>query len=497
MGPTVRRNRPPSGLQHFCPRHAEGRRDREPRIRIISTVKEPLRFASPPPRILVVDDERMIRWSLRSCFEDAGGEIEEAATLEEARRRLAERWPDLLVLDLRLPDGSGMDLLAEVRDEDPDLPVLIITAYGSLSEAVDAIRKGAFDYVGKPFDLDDLLLTCNRALERRDLRRILDLQAREADSHWPVAESPLTRQVVELLQRIGRSGATTVLLTGESGVGKGLAARTLHAAAAGGDRPFIAVPCTSIPETLLESELFGHERGAFTDAKTSKRGLAELAWGGTLFLDEVGDLPPGIQAKMLTLLEERTFRRVGGTRLLRLEARVVAATHRDLEKEVESGRFRADLYYRLKVVPVEIPPLRQRREDIPSLAEHFLRGFERELGVKVAGFTPDAMRALLAYSWPGNVRELRNAVERAALLAPGKEIQLADLPPEVAAGAGGTSSGAGFPRLPAEGVNLEALEKHWVEEALRRCHGNRSQAARLLGMNRDQIRYRIEKYGLQ
>ncbi len=458
---------------------------------------EPIRFTDPPPRILVVDDERMIRWSLRACFEEAGALVDEAASLEEARRRLEEQWPALLVLDLKLPDGDGLDLLEEVQAEGTDLAALVITAYGSVRGAVEAVRKGAFDYVAKPFELDDLLLTAKRALEQRELRRIADLRARLDDTLWPVAEAESTRKVQELLQRIGGSGATTVLLTGESGVGKGLAARYLHAAsAAGGEAPFIPVSCTSIPETLLESELFGHERGAFTDAKESKRGLAELAWGGTLFLDEVGDLPPGIQAKLLTLLEDRHFRRVGGTRQLELQARVVAATNRDLEKEVAAGRFRADLFYRLKVVPVEIPPLRQRVADIVPLADFFLGQFRREFGVGVEGFGDEVIRAMEAYGWPGNVRELRNAVERAALLAQGERVGLGDLPPEVGGGDRGAEGSAGSLALPAEGVDLQALERAWVLEALRRCDGNRSQAARLLGMNRDQIRYRIEKFNL-
>ncbi|KAA3610822.1 MAG: sigma-54-dependent Fis family transcriptional regulator [Planctomycetota bacterium] len=445
---------------------------------------------------MVVDDERMIRWSLRSCLEDAGGRVEEAATLEEARRRLDEQWPELAILDLRLPDGNGMELLHELRAEDPDLPVLIITAYGSLEGAVEAMRAGAYDYVSKPFDLDDLLLTARRALERRELRRLADSRARDATSLWPVAESPTSKRVLELLQRVGASGATTVLLTGETGVGKGLAARVLHAASGNGEeRPFISVTCTAIPEPLLESEIFGHERGAFTDAKESKKGLAELAWSGTLFLDEVGDLPPAVQAKMLTLLEERTFRRVGGTRLIRLEARTVAATNRDLEKEVAAGRFRSDLYYRLKVVPVEIPPLRERAEDILPLAEFFLETFRHQLGVRLQGFAEAARKALQHYAWPGNVRELRNAVERAALMAPGQWVELEDLPGEVA-GFGSMAVTGDLPELPREGVDFMALEKAWVVEALRRCQGNRSRAARLLGMNRDQIRYRIDKFDL-
>jgi DNA-binding NtrC family response regulator len=462
----------------------------------LKPVPEPIRFPEPPPRILVVDDERMIRWSLRSAFEDAGAEVEEAATLAEARRQLQEAWPDLLVLDLKLPDGTGMDLLREVRSEDGDLPVLVITAFGSLKGAVEAIRAGAFDYVSKPFELDDLLLTAGRALERRDLKRIADFQARSSDATWPVAEAAATRKVVELLQRIGGSGASTVLITGESGSGKGLAARTLHAAGGDESRPFISLSCTAIPETLLESELFGHERGAFTDAKETKRGLAELAWGGTLFLDEIGDLPPAVQAKMLTLLEDRAFRRVGGTRQLRLEGRVVAATNRNLEDEVAAGRFRADLYYRLKVVPIEIPPLRDRMEDVVPLADHFLQHFRRELGVGLQGFSEEALGAMRAYHWPGNVRELRNAVERAALLAPGPLIGLEDLPPEMSM-SGRSLALDGAPHLPDAGVDFEELERAWVEEALRRCEGNRSRAARLLGMNRDQIRYRIEKFGIK
>ncbi len=459
---------------------------------------DPIRFPDPPPRILVVDDERMIRWSLRACFEEAGALVDEAASLAEARRRLEEQWPSLLVLDLKLPDGDGLELLEEVQAEGTDLAALVITAFGSVRGAVEAVRKGAFDYVAKPFELDDLLLTAKRALEQRDLRRFADLRARQDDSLWPVAEAEATQKVMELLRRIGGSGATTVLLTGESGVGKGLAARYLHAAGKGGqEAPFIPVSCTSIPETLLESELFGHERGAFTDAKESKRGLAELAWGGTLFLDEVGDLPPGIQAKLLTLLEDRQFRRVGGTRQLQLEARVVAATNRDLEQEVAAGRFRADLYYRLKVVPVEIPPLRSRLPDVAPLARFFLDQYRREFGVGVEAFQDEAIQAMEAYAWPGNVRELRNAVERAALLAPEERISLQDLPSEVGGGDRPAAPGDGDGlQLPREGVDLQELERSWVLEALRRCHGNRSRAARLLGMNRDQIRYRIEKFGL-
>lgn len=456
----------------------------------------PLRFPDPSPHVLVVDDERMIRWSLRAGLEDAGAIVEEAASLAEARRRLEEAWPDLVLLDLRLPDGSGSELLEEALAQDPELPIIMITAYGSLEGAVQAMRDGAQDYIAKPFELDELVHKCGAILERHRLRRLSQFQQQRDAPAGIIAESPALQEVVRLLQRIGGSGASTVLLTGESGTGKGLAARILHEAAGDSQAPFIPVTCTAIPEALLESELFGHERGAFTDARESKPGLAELAHGGTLFLDEVGDLPPATQAKMLTLLEERSFRRVGGTRQRRLEARVVAATNRDLEAEVAAGRFRADLYYRLRVVPVRIPPLRERVADIQPLAEHFLASFAREFSSPARAYSAEAMQSLLAFSWPGNVRELRNAVERAVLLAGASEIQTADLPAEVMGSEDALARGSDFPSLPAQGCSLEQLEQAWVSEALRRSDGNRSQAARLLGLNRDQIRYRIDKFGL-
>ena len=462
----------------------------------------PLRFPEPAPHVLVVDDERMIRWSLRAGLEEAGAVVEEAASLAEARRRLGESWPDLVLLDLRLPDGMGTELLSEMLAQDAELPVLIITAYGSLEGAVQAMREGAQDYIAKPFELDELVHKCASVLERHRLRRLTRFQQQRDAPAGIVAESSALREVVDLLQRIGGSGASTVLLTGESGVGMGLAARVLHEAGADPEAPFIPVACTAIPETLLESELFGHERGAFTDARESQPGLAELAHGGTLFLDEIGDLPPAIQAKMLTLLEDRSFRRVGGTRQRRLEARVVAATHRDLEEEVAAGRFRADLFYRLRVVPVRIPPLRERIDDIRPLAERFLLDFAREFSSPARRFAPSAVDALEAFDWPGNVRELHNAIERAVLLAVHEELCPEDLPSEVlgaATHAQGEASAdvVGVPGLPSSGCALEEVERAWVAEALRRCDGNRSRAARLLGLNRDQIRYRIEKFGLE
>lgn len=449
------------------------------------------------PRILVVDDERMIRWSLRSALEDAGGVVDEAATLAEARTFLEKEAPDLVLLDMRLPDGHGLDLLQELHREEGGPPVVVITAFGSVEGAVDAMRKGAFDYVSKPFHVDDLLHTVGRCLQNAQLRLRADARSHGV-LHRPslIAEDPVSLEFLDLMRRVAESKASTVLLLGETGVGKGLAARMVHDMTdAHGEMPFVQVPCTAIPEALLESEMFGHEKGAFTDAKSAKRGLVELAMGGTLFLDEIGDLPSGTQAKLLTLLEEREFRRVGGTRTHRMQARVVAATNRNLSDEVEAGRFRADLYYRLKVVPIEIPALRKRAGDILPLANRFLEEFRSQAGRPVA-MSQEVEEALLAYRWPGNVRELRNAMERAALLCSEGRIERGDLPPEIEGNGHPARAEEAALSLPAEGVVLDAVERAWVREALERTGGNRTQAAKLLGLNRDQIRYRIEKFGL-
>jgi len=308
-------------------------------------------------------------------------------------------------------------------------------------------------------------------------------------------------QHLRLLERVAPSEATTILLLGESGVGKGVIARALHDSSRRAARSFLTITCTALPETLLESELFGHERGAFTDARQQKRGLVELAQGGTLFLDEIGDLSPGLQGKLLRFLEAKQFRRVGGTRDITVSVRVVAATNRDLAREVAEGRFRQDLYYRLNVIPIAIPPLRERREDVPPLVERFIAHFNREFRKQVVGFEPRALEAMSAYSWPGNVRELRNAIERAVLLSDGDLLRASDLPPEIrqprATAMGMRVADRGAYYLPEEGVIYDDLERELVRQALQRTRGNRSRAARLLGMNRDQIRYRIEKFGFE
>ena len=453
-------------------------------------------------RVLVVDDERLIRWGLCKALKDAGYTADQASTANEAIEAVGRDMPDLLLLDYKLPDQSGIEVLRTVRKTSPRTPVVMITAHASVGGAVEAMKEGAYDYVGKPFEMDELIQTVGRALEtgqlREEVARSREDARREAALENIVARAPAMQEVVRLIRRVAESEASTILLLGESGVGKGLVARALHFAGPRWEKPFMNITCTALPEALLESELFGHEKGAFTDAKAQKKGLFELADGGTIFLDEIGDLSQGMQGKLLRVLEEKAFRHVGGTRDIQVALRIVAATNKDLGKEVEAGRFRADLYFRLKVIPIEIPPLRDRVEDLMPLAESFVKHFNRELRKNVQGFSADAVEQMKQYHWPGNVRELRNAIERAVLLGDKETLSLNDLPSEIRGSKGRAdgAAGAGAFRLPPGGIVLEELEKDFVVQALERSRGNRTRAAQLLGLNRDQIRYRIEKFSL-
>ncbi len=453
-----------------------------------------------PSTLLIVDDERTLARSIKLFMTEQGYEAEVAENGDKALELLERLRPDLVFLDVCLPGQSGMDLLRRIKEFDRNIAVIMMTAYGSIEGAVEAVKLGAFDYIKKPVDLDELKLLADRACESARLRQELSYYRERENREIPfmgiIGKCDAIREIVARIQQIAAlEDSPPILITGETGTGKGLVARTLHRHSRRASRAFIEINCTALPATLMEAELFGYERGAFTDAKESKMGLFEAADGGVLYLDEVGDTELPLQGKLLRAVEERVIRRVGGLRDRRVDVTIVAATHRDLDTEVKAARFRKDLYYRLAVITIDLPPLRERGEDILLLAAHFLETFNAKYGKAIRAIDDRAARTLMEYPWPGNIRELSHVIERAVLWSHGDRLavdQLSAAPAPPSMPTAGLAHGA----LPQEGIDLAAWERSLVEQALRDSGGNQTKAARLLRLSRDTLRYRLKKFGL-
>ncbi|MDP2914498.1 MAG: sigma-54 dependent transcriptional regulator [Candidatus Aminicenantes bacterium] len=447
-------------------------------------------------KVLIIDDERLVRWSLAQKMTRWGYDVVEAESGAAGLRSLTEESPDILLLDMKLPDAKGTDVLESLRKNWPELPVIMITAFGVIEDVVTAMRRGAYDFITKPIDDAKLQSTVVHALEAAALKKKIaayrEIEKTKYAAGPIVGETPVMRQLLDVVKKLAESEASIILLQGESGTGKDLFAQTLHTWSRRSEASFLAINCSAIPANLLESELFGYEKGAFTDAKQQKRGLVELADEGTLFLDEISTLDIALQAKLLRFLETGTFKRVGGLRDVEVDLRVVAATNQDLEVLCRQEKFRKDLFYRLNVCPIYLPTLAERKDDILPLARHFIVHYNQKFNKAIQGLEPDAERLFLRYSWPGNVRELRNAIERAMifedspLISPRHvPIRLSDPPP-------GETGTAPEPVVP-EGLSLPEAEKRMVIQALEKSGGNKSLAARRLGISRDTLRYKLSK----
>jgi DNA-binding NtrC family response regulator len=446
-------------------------------------------------RVLIADDEKNMRWVLSQALEAEGYEVFEAADGKEALTAVAEHEPEVVILDHKMPAPDGMEVLRRLRSKGHRFPVIMLTAHGNVQTAVEAMKAGANEYLTKPFDLDELKLSIEKALKVEALAAEVDRLREELERDWDVegivAVDPAMLELLSSVEKVAPTGAT-VMVYGESGTGKELVARALHRLSPRASKPFISISAGALPETLLESELFGYEKGAFTGAMTAKPGRFEMANGGTLFLDEIGDISAAVQVKLLRVLQERTFERLGGTRSIEVDVRVVAATNRDLQQLIADGTFREDLFYRLNVVPLTIPPLRKRPADIPALVAHFLDKF----GAGSRTISSQAMEALVAYQWPGNVRELENTVERITILSHGEVIEADDLPAEVRAGVGIVDAGSRCFVLPEAGIDLEETELDLIRQALERAGASTPKAAKLLGLTTKTLEARMERYGL-
>jgi two-component system response regulator AtoC len=462
------------------------------------------------PVVLLVDDEDTIRLFLEKTLRDEGYEAITAATGGEAIDVTRNELPDLVLLDLKLPDINGIEVLQQIKEMLPEVCVIMLTAFGDIETAVSAIKKGAFDFVSKPVNLEQLLLVVEKGLESQRLNReLFQLRRRvklDFEEGYIPGESPQMKKIYEMVKTVAKSDTTTVLIQGESGTGKEMIANMIHKYSTRFDKPFLEINCASLPEELLESELFGHEKGAFTDAKTQKTGLLELANKGTLFLDEIGEMSLTIQVKLLRVIERMTFRRVGGTKDIKVSVRIISATNRDLQSAVQNKSFREDLYYRLKVIPIQIPPLRERKEDIYLLVKYFLSNFNRQFNKHFTDVSEDAYRVILSYPWPGNIRELKNMIERIVLLEDDDILKIEHLPQNIRDESVTTGEYTITKQIemalsrpfPDDGIRFEDIvrdiEKELVYKAMREAGQNQSKAARLLRLNRDKLRYRLKNF---
>ena len=470
----------------------------------------------PTEKILIVDDERLVRWSLRQKCEEWGYHVIEADAGEPALKLAQRESPDLVLLDVRMPDLSGIEVLDQLKKNGDARAVIMITADPQLDDVKAALKLGAYDFVGKPIDFDELRVAIRNALEATSLRTEVQALRGEvrggAGYDSVVSVSAKMTELMNFVRKVAASEATTILIQGESGTGKDLIAKAIHYESSRQEKPFVAINCSAIPETLMEAELFGHEKGAFTDAKQMKKGLFEAADGGTLFLDEIGELSPLLQAKLLRVLEDQVIRRVGGIRDMQVDVRVIAASNRDLEKAVRDGQFRQDLYYRLAIIAIFIPPLRDRKEDILPLVDFFIDRYNRRFKKSIRGITDETRRLIFSHNWPGNVRELKNTIERGMILEEEPFLRPVYLPFSVGESGGRTvfertspadggqvlPNGRMLPRLyiPEGGTSLEEVEHSMVELAMRQANGNQTHAAKLLDISRDALRYKLKKFGL-
>jgi len=464
-----------------------------------------------PGRMLVVDDENLIRWSIKKEFEKRGFEVRTAHNAATGLRLFLDDEPDITLLDIKLPDKNGIDVLKEMKKINRDALIILITSFGGVESAVTAIKEGAYDYIEKPFQFKRMEVTIHRALEKIQLKKDIEgLTNREKGAHsfdqiTMTSQSNAMKEVLLLARKVAVTDYTTVLLQGESGTGKDHLAKIIHYESARALKPYIEINCTAMPDTLIESELFGFEKGSFTDAKQAKKGLFEIADGGTVYVDEIGDVKPSTQVKLLRVLEEKKFKHIGGNRDIGVDVRVIASTNRGLEKEVEKGNFRQDLYYRLKVLPIHLPPLRERKEDIIALAKYFIANSNRKFKKEIMALSPEAKEIFLQYNWPGNVRELKNLIEHIMILHETDIITADHLPAELksrpAATSGknpGEQDRQGYRiTVSDDGIDLEQIEKECIKQALSTAKGNKTKAAKLLKITRDALRYRIQKLDVQ